>query len=215
MDDARFIPKTSVKNDWLKSNDNQNHFLHCFNVFSGSWCARATRTSSKKCALVIASSGIAAALLDGGRTEHHSRKYGWLCERALLTSKNIDVNTTNSNIPNKIDYNQKTYRSIDTVSNIEDVVNYPIKFLNSLDHAFQLKNGVPIILLRNIHPLRLCNNTRLTVKKMKNNFIEATIIIGKFNGTDILLPRISLTTSEMFSIPSAYNLRFAYICNDD
>ncbi|XP_065370863.1 uncharacterized protein LOC135963006 [Calliphora vicina] len=127
----------------------------------------------------------------------------WLCERVLLAAKNIDVNSINSNILNTIDGNLKIYKSIDTVTNIEDVVNYPVEFLNSLDlpgfppHDLQLKIGAPIILLRNIDPPRLCNGTRLIVKKLMNNLIEATIITGKYNGSDVLLPRIPMITSEM------------------
>ena len=80
-----------------------------------------------------------------------------LCELALLASKNIAVNSINSNILNKIDGNLRTYKSIDRVSNIAGV-NYPVEFLNSLDlpgfspYDLQLKNGVPIILFRNIDP---------------------------------------------------------------
>ena len=52
----------------------------------------------------------------------------WLCERALLASKNIDVNSINGNILNKINGDLRTYKSIDTISNIEDVVNYQSNF---------------------------------------------------------------------------------------
>lgn len=61
-------------------------------------------------------------------------------------------------------------------------------------HVLILKIGVPIILLRTINPPRLCNGTRLTVKNMKNNIIEATIMTGIFKGESVLLP----PTNEAF-----------------
>ena len=51
--------------------------------------------------------------------------------------------------------------------------------------------------MRNIDPPRLCNGTRLTVKKFLNNLIEATIITGKYKGTDVLLPRVPIMPSDM------------------
>ncbi|XP_075158174.1 uncharacterized protein LOC142231451 [Haematobia irritans] len=108
----------------------------------------------------------------------------WLQERALLAAKNLDVNITNNNILQRISGCVTTYKSIDTIIREEDIVNYPVEFLNSLDlpgfppHILQLKVGVPIILLRNIDPPRFCNGTRLAVKKLHNNLIEGTIITG-------------------------------------
>lgn len=135
--------------------------------------------------------------------ERNFKNKEWLCERALLAAKNIDVNSINSAILNKIDETAATYKSIDTVTREEDAVNYPVEFLNSLDvpgfppHVLQLKIGVPIILLRNIDPPRLCNGTRLAVKKLRNNLIEATIITGKYKGTDVLLPRIPMIPTDL------------------
>lgn len=121
----------------------------------------------------------------------------------MLAATNIDVNSINRTILNRINGNAVTYKSIDTVTRDEDVVNYPVEFLNSLDlpgfppHILQLKVGVPIILLRNIDPPRLCNGTRLAVKKMQNNLIEATIITGNYKGTDVLIPRIPMIPTDM------------------
>jgi ATP-dependent DNA helicase PIF1 len=57
-------------------------------------------------------------------------------------------------------------------------------------HVLKLKIGVPIILLRNINPPRLCNGTRLSVRNLMNSIIEATILNGK-------LPRISMIPTDM------------------
>ncbi|GFV15903.1 ATP-dependent DNA helicase [Trichonephila clavipes] len=114
------------------------------------------------------------------------KNHQWLSTRAILAAKNIDVNTINFTIQHGIPSETTTYKSIDTVENQDEVVNYPTEFLNSLDlpgmppHVLTLKFGVPIILLRSINPPRLCNGTRLSVKKMMNNAIEATILTGKF-----------------------------------
>ncbi|GFU99553.1 ATP-dependent DNA helicase PIF1 [Trichonephila clavipes] len=131
------------------------------------------------------------------------KNHQWLSTRAILAAKNIDVNTINFTIQHRIPSETTTYKSIDTVENQGEVVNYPTEFLNSLDlpgmppHVLTLKIGVPIILLRNINPPRLSNGTRLSVKKMMNNVIEATILTGKFKGEDVLLPRIPMIPTDM------------------
>lgn len=55
----------------------------------------------------------------------------------------------------------------------------------------------PIIVLRNINPPRLCNGTRLAVKKLMSNVIDATILNGKFQGEDVLIPRIPMILTDM------------------
>ncbi|GFT94782.1 ATP-dependent DNA helicase [Trichonephila clavipes] len=113
----------------------------------------------------------------------------------------IDESTQCITLP--ANFLKRQHKSIDTVENQDEVVNYPTEFLNSLDlpgvppHVLTLKIGVPIILLRNINPPRLCNGTRLSVKKMMNNVIEATILTGKFKGEDVLLPRIPMIPTDM------------------
>ena len=87
--------------------------------------------------------------------------------------------------------------------NQDDVVNYPTEFLNSLElpglqpHNLQLKVGSIVIMLRNINQPRLCNGTRLAVKKLMNYIIEATIIKGKYKVEDVLIPRIPMTLTDL------------------
>lgn len=131
------------------------------------------------------------------------KNHQWLCERAILAAKNNDVNAINYAIQEQIAGDCVTYKSIDSVMNADEVVNYPIEFLNSLDlpgvppHILSLKIGTPIILLRNINPPRLCNGTRLAVKRLMPNVIEATILNGKSKGEDVLIPRIPIIPTDM------------------
>ncbi|KAF0772121.1 ATP-dependent DNA helicase PIF1-like [Aphis craccivora] len=88
----------------------------------------------------------------------------------IIFKDTLYVNTINITILNEILGDTTTYQSIDTVTNQDEVAKYSTEFLNSLDlhgmppHVLTSKFGVPIIFLRNINPLRLCNGTRLSMK---------------------------------------------------
>ncbi|GBN22776.1 hypothetical protein AVEN_175158-1 [Araneus ventricosus] len=75
------------------------------------------------------------------------KNHDWLCERAILAAKNDAVHELNSRIQEMIPGPVTEYRSIDTVVDSDDAVNFPIEFLNSLDppgmppHRLHLKIG--------------------------------------------------------------------------
>ena len=127
----------------------------------------------------------------------------WLSERAILAPKNVSVDKVNERIVAKIPGAIMIYRSVDAVVDTEEAVQYPMEFLNSLEppgmpsHLLVLKVGVPILLLRNLDSPRLCNGTRLVVKKMMSHVLEATIITGKHAGEDVFITRIPLRPSNM------------------
>ncbi|EPB66767.1 hypothetical protein ANCCEY_14141 [Ancylostoma ceylanicum] len=127
----------------------------------------------------------------------------WLCDRAILAPMNDSVNKINTEIQNQLPGPAATYESIDTVVDSEQAVCYPTEFLNSLEppgmppHSLVLKVGSPIMLLRNLDPPKLCNGTRLSVKNLMPNVIEATILTGKARGEDVFIPRIPMIPIDL------------------
>lgn len=126
----------------------------------------------------------------------------WLCERAILTTTNNKAAEINNIIMQSVDDVQKIYKSVDTVLSTDDAVHYPTEFLNSLDppglppHTLSLKIGVPVMLLRNLNPPKLCNGTRFQIKGLHCNLIEATVVTGCARGETVFIPRIPLITSD-------------------
>lgn len=135
--------------------------------------------------------------------EDNYKNLDWISERAILAAKNKDVDSLNCIIQSKIAGELRSYKSVDTVTDENEATNYPSEFLNSLDvpgtppHNLQLKVGSIIIMLRNLNHPKLCNGTRLSVKKLMNNVIQATIIKGKFKGEEVLIPRIPIIPTDL------------------
>ena len=122
---------------------------------------------------------------------------------SILAPKNVSVDKVNERLLAKIPGAVMVYKSVDSVVDVEEAVQYPIEFRNSLEppgmptRFLCLKIGLPVILLRNLDSPRLCNGTRLVIKKMMSHVLEATIITGKHAGEDVFIPRMPLRPSNM------------------
>eukprot|EP00106_Octopus_bimaculoides_P014353 XP_014781795.1 PREDICTED: uncharacterized protein LOC106877412 [Octopus bimaculoides] len=101
------------------------------------------------------------------------------------------------------------YKSVDTVPNQGEVVDYPTEFLNSLEpsnvppHIITLQVGSPVMLIRNLNPSTLCSGTRLVITKLLPNVIEASIMTVCGKSQDVLILRIPL-------VPSTTDLPFTF-----
>ena len=89
------------------------------------------------------------------------------------------------------------FHSADTVVNTEHPANFPLEFLNGIDHitgmpphVLRLKLGMPVILLRNLRPPGHCNGTRYTVHSIRTHCIALLTLGGSAAGELLLLPRI-------------------------
>jgi hypothetical protein len=131
-----------------------------------------------------------------------------LCNRVILSPKNEDSLSMNEDVLQRLTGQLMSYKSVDQVEceDGEDISNYPTEFLNSLTpsgmppHHLNLKIGAIVMLLRNLDIHQgLCNGTRLTVRRLQNHTIDCEVISGSTKGHRVLIPRITLTPSDVMS----------------
>ena len=128
----------------------------------------------------------------------------YLQKRAILTPTNELVDEINRYIVTLLPGDGKQYLSCDRIvkapgSHDSFDLLYPVEFLNSLNgnnfptHELVLKEGVPIMLLRNLNQsIGLCNGARLVITSLGNKVLQAEILTGTHAGQSVLIPRISL-----------------------
>lgn len=134
----------------------------------------------------------------------------YLTERAILAPTNELTDSINTYMISLIPSEEKEYLSCDSIAKSTtqheafDLL-YPMEFLNSLggnnfpQHRIILKEGVPIMLLRNLNQTSgLCNGTRLIMTSLGEWTIEAKIMGGHHANQTFVIPRIklSLTTKR-------------------
>ncbi|GFW39472.1 ATP-dependent DNA helicase [Trichonephila clavipes] len=98
-----------------------------------------------------------------------------------------------------------TYFSADSIisEDHEEQNNFQLDFINGITpsgmppHVLNLKIGAVIMLLRNLNPsVGLCNETRLIIRKLMPNVIDAEILTGHTKGSHAFIPRITLSPSD-------------------
>lgn len=118
----------------------------------------------------------------------------WLTERGILCPTNEQVDATNNRLLSIIPGELFTYYSTDTMENEEDLTNYPVEYLNTLNpggisYQLQLKIGTPIMILRNLRPPLMCNGTRGVVIDLKDNVVVVSIA----NSNEVVfIPRLPI-----------------------
>jgi ATP-dependent DNA helicase PIF1 len=139
--------------------------------------------------------------------EKHATSATYMSSRAILSTKNEHVDRLNAMMIERFPGEEKVYHSFDTV--VDDPQNhFPIDFLNSITpnglppHELKLKINCPIILLRNLDPNNgLCNGTRLMVRALQDNAIDAEIVAGQHARKRVFIPRLPLSPSDDISLP--------------
>ena len=141
----------------------------------------------------------------------HARLYpkSYFNERAILAARNDVVSNLNAQLLQQMPGQAVEKLSADSVVDAADANKYPIEVLNQLSepglplHKLMLKEGCPVMLLRNLDPKRgLCNGTRLQVKSISKHVVFCTYLDRERAGPRapadgvVLLPRICCRSSE-------------------
>ena len=147
--------------------------------------------------------------------QHGDKDDQYFMDRSILACTNDTVRLLNSELLDMFPGDINLLLSADSVEFDDAAMNehqpYSPEFLNSLVSSslplahLKLKVGCPIMLLRNMDPLRgLCNGTRLRVVEIRRKVLKCRIISGdaKYAGKTVFIPRITLApTAEDLPIP--------------
>jgi ATP-dependent DNA helicase PIF1 len=125
--------------------------------------------------------------------------------RVILAPVIVDVTDINNDVMALLPGEEHVYRSIDSVEEEEglDETLYQQELLNGMNppgmpaHVLRLRVGAPIMLIRNINGEQgLCNGTRLQIRRLSHNCIDAQILTGARNGERVFIPRITLISED-------------------
>lgn len=145
--------------------------------------------------------------------------------KAILTPLNADCNIINRTICDQFRGELRRYLSADAIAeDDENLINYyPPEFLHGLTpsgcppHLLELKEGVVVMLLRNLNVRAgLCNGTRCVVISLGENIVDVEILSnsGRRTGERTFIPKIDFIPVDN-NLPfrlkrRQYPLRMAY-----
>ncbi|CAH9100410.1 unnamed protein product [Cuscuta epithymum] len=143
---------------------------------------------------------------DFGTIDHDP---SYLEKRAILAPTLDVVDSINDYMLTLNGTELKTYLSSDSPcqsdANLDFLADiHTPEFLNGIkasgvpNHQLHLKVGTPVMLMRNIdHSQGLCNGTRMVITRLGNHILEAKVLTGISAGQKVLIPRMSLTPSDV------------------
>ena len=123
-------------------------------------------------------------------------------EGTIYTPLNVNANKINEKCLKKLPGLERVYLSADKIIEDDQNEDFPTELLHTIsvsglpDHELKLKEGSPVILIRNLqggHSFGLRNGTRMIVKKMMDRVIECQVAVGTQRGLCVFLPRIPMT----------------------
>ena len=143
-------------------------------------------------------------------------------ERCILCAKNTTSDAVNKSVSDLMDWEEaEELLSFDSVSEEDQTSLYPEEVLHTLTpsgmppHSLLLKIGMPVVLLRNLNPLKGdCNGTRYVVRRVSRRLLELETddVQNPGSSRTFLCPRVLLLNSEVtFPTCYCYYLRLLFL----
>ena len=121
----------------------------------------------------------------------------WLLSRAIICPTNAEAAEINQKLITQLPGQSWKYYSYDKVLNQTQQHKFPTEWLNRQEkssmpsHFLELKEGAPIMLIRNLDPKNgHVNGSRYIVMKLSPNVIFAELVTGPKAGEKLMIPRI-------------------------
>ncbi|XP_057414959.1 uncharacterized protein LOC130709848 [Lotus japonicus] len=146
-------------------------------------------------------------------------------DKAILAPTLEAVDVVNKYVLSLFDSNEVTYLSSDSIWGVDEEVGIEAdwlttEFLNDIkcsgmpDHKLVLKEGSPVMLMRNLDiSAGLCNGTRLIVTHLLPNVVGGIVISGTHVGKQTFIGRMNLIpTDESMPIRFQRNLGLRFLC---
>ena len=132
----------------------------------------------------------------------HYQEPEWLCSRAVLCPTNEAADEINQHMTDRFPGIERYYLSSDQLID-GDKTQFPQEFLNTLTssgmppHKLSLKEGCPVMLMRNLDPSKgHCNGTRYVVTGLYDHVIDVAVATGVHVGRRMMIPRIPTCPTE-------------------
>ncbi|GFX33358.1 ATP-dependent DNA helicase [Trichonephila clavipes] len=132
---------------------------------------------------------------------------GNLLGKAILRPKNEKSLEITEQVLARFPGQNVTYFNADSIISEDDEEqnNFQLDFINGITpsgmplHVLNLKVGAVIMLLRNLNPSAgLCNGTRLIIRKLMPNVIDAEILTGHTKGSHASTSKVAVSSSTWF-----------------
>ena len=123
-------------------------------------------------------------------TRDHALPNDYFLDCTILSAKNVEVNEINSTVLASFTGKTTIYTSVDSVTEKEyDYI--PTEFLHTLDpsgfplHQLDLKNGAPLMLLRNLYPSHgLYNGTQMILVSSTQCVLQCCVLRKENEGVE-------------------------------